>query len=130
MTMMTFETKTPKTCGIVELDEEGVVQQLHEKVANPPGNLANGAVYAIGPEVLQWVNKNPGKTDFSTDVLPHFLGRISTWHNSEIHRDIGTVPSLLAAQSDPPPLLCWPEVDDWQSKFKQNPIHRVLRSLA
>ena len=44
---MTFRSETPETCGIVELDAEGVVVGFHEKVANPPSNLANGAIYIL-----------------------------------------------------------------------------------
>src|ERR1700722_2511913 len=52
MTMLAFRTDDPSSCGILELDSRGVVVGFHEKVANPPGNLANGAVYVIGPEVV------------------------------------------------------------------------------
>ena len=38
MTMMTFRTDDPSSCGIVELDDSGVVVEFHEKVENPPGN--------------------------------------------------------------------------------------------
>ena len=34
--MMTFVTDAPMACGIVELDEQGLVQEFHEKVASPP----------------------------------------------------------------------------------------------
>src|SRR5436305_13696014 len=37
ITMMTFETDAPQTCGIVEEDSRGIVVAYHEKVANPPG---------------------------------------------------------------------------------------------
>ena len=43
MTMMTFRTDKPSCCGIVDVDERGVVTGFYEKVSNPPGNLANGA---------------------------------------------------------------------------------------
>ena len=126
MTMMTFRSQTPEACGIVELDDAGIVQGLYEKVTNPPGNLAYGAVYLLEPEVLTWLMSNPSRTDFSTDVLPEFGGRIATWENTEIHRDIGTISSLLSAQLDPAPTICWKETDDWHRSFEENPIHRML----
>ena len=52
MTMLAFRTPTPSTCGILELDAQARVVGFHEKVANPPGNLANGAVYVFEPEVV------------------------------------------------------------------------------
>ncbi len=132
MTMMTFDTLTPSSCGIVETDELGVVNAFYEKVASPPSNRANGAVYLLEPEALAWINEHPEAQDFSTQVLPRFLGRIATWHNDQLHIDIGTVESLLAAQnsraierSNTDAL----EVDDWEKMFVAHPIHRQLQSL-
>ncbi|UGQ46603.1 nucleotidyltransferase family protein [Massilia endophytica] len=91
MTMMTFRTETPQSCGIVELDEEGVVQAFHEKKANPPGNLANGAVYLLSAELLAMMEKEFAQaTDFSNEVLPHLVGRIATYETPEFFLDIGT----------------------------------------
>ena len=126
ITMMTFESPTPETCGIVEIDDDGVVLAFHEKSNNPPGNQANGAVYLLEPEILKWILENPSISDFSTEVLPHFIGSIATWHNQGIHRDIGALPMLKLAQSDPQPKSCWPEIDSWQKKFLSNQIHQQL----
>ena len=35
--------------------------------------------------------------DLSTEVIPHYLGRIQTFHNHQYHRDIGTPESLNLA---------------------------------
>ena len=35
MTMMTFRTDDPSSCGIVEVDENGIVIGFHEKVKTP-----------------------------------------------------------------------------------------------
>jgi mannose-1-phosphate guanylyltransferase len=91
MTMMTFRTDEPLSCGIVELDERGVVISFHEKVANPPGNLANGAVYILSDELLRKLGKYlPNATDFSTEVLNRLMGRIYTYEVSEFFIDVGT----------------------------------------
>lgn len=128
MTMMTFRTQYPKSSGIVELDDQGVVETFVEKSAQPPGNLANGAVYLLEPEVLDWVCENSIATDFSTDVIPAFLGRIATWENLGIHRDIGVLSSLVTAQRDPLPTPCWPEPDAWTRTYLEHPIHEYLAS--
>ena len=86
MSMMTFTTDKPHTCGIVEIDKDYVVQSFYEKVDNPPTNLANGAVYIIECEVMDYINENKSLNDFSLDVIPAFLGRISTWYNKSFHR--------------------------------------------
>ena len=103
ITMMTFDAAEPETCGIVELDRRGIVKAFHEKVRNPPGNLANAAVYVLSPSVVDFL-AGLGKEviDFSTEVLPHFMGRINTFHNAIYHRDIGTLASLQAAQREYP----------------------------
>ena len=126
MTMMTFRTSTPTTCGIVEIDGKGIVRRFHEKTSEPHGNLANGAVYLLEPDVLDWTVQAFQANDFSTEVLPEFFGRIATWENTGIHRDIGAISSLIDAQRDPQQNLCWPEIDDWLSAFLHNPIHEQL----
>lgn len=101
LTMMLFRSPAPSTCGIVELGDNGIVQAFHEKVPNPPGNLANAAVYLLEPEVITFMDKL-GKTeiDFSTEVLPYFVGRMATCLNESYHRDIGTIASWQEAQKD------------------------------
>jgi len=101
MTMMTFDTDAPRSCGIVESDSRAVVQRFHEKVPNPPGTRANGAVYVFEPEVVDFL-ASLGKNviDLSTEVIPRFLGRIATYHNADYHRDIGSPESLRQAEAD------------------------------
>lgn len=126
MTMMTFRTPTPTSCGIVELDSKGIVQQLYEKASEPPGNLANGAVYLLEPEVIEWAAQMLHIIDFSTEVIPEFLGRIATWENTGVHRDIGALDSLIEVQQDHHQNLCWPEIDDWMRQYQNNPVHEQL----
>jgi mannose-1-phosphate guanylyltransferase len=103
ITMMTFNASEPKACGIVELDDHGIVTAFHEKVENPPGNLANGAVYILSPLVLDFLaSLGKEEIDFSTEVLPHFMGRINTFHNETYHRDIGSVENLMIARGEFP----------------------------
>lgn len=101
ITMMTFVTHTPHSCGIVELDARGIVQAFHEKVPNPAGNLANGAVYILESSVFDFlVGLDKEIIDFSTEVLPSYIGRIHTFHNDVYHRDIGTIESYEAANRE------------------------------
>lgn len=96
--MMTFATDSPKSCGIVELDGLGRICAFYEKVENPPGNNANGAVYIFHPSLLEWIHSNDDLHDISMDVIPHHLSSFRVWKNSEYHRDIGTINSFLSAQ--------------------------------
>jgi mannose-1-phosphate guanylyltransferase len=101
ITMMTFNTDTPQSCGIVELDKRGVVIRLHEKVAHPPSNHANAAVYIFEPSVIDFLSSfNKAVIDISTEVLPRYMGRMQAFHNSDYHRDIGTPESLALAERE------------------------------
>jgi mannose-1-phosphate guanylyltransferase len=101
ITMLTFETDQPSSCGIVELDARGVVIGFHEKVANPPGRLANAAVYIMQPSVLEFLaSLNQQEIDLSTQVLPHYVGRIYTHPLHGYLRDIGTPHALAAAERE------------------------------
>lgn len=99
ITMMLFHSDNPSSCGIVELNNKGIVQKFHEKVKNPPSNLANGAVYILEPSIFEFLkNLNKIDIDFSNDVLPSYMGKINTFINNIYHRDIGTVQSYAKAQ--------------------------------
>jgi mannose-1-phosphate guanylyltransferase len=101
ITMMTFSTDTPQSCGIVEVDARGVVIGFHEKVSNPPSNHANAAVYIFEPSVIDFLaSLDKDVIDISTEVLPRYLGRIQAFHNSDYHRDIGTPESLGLAERE------------------------------
>lgn len=114
ITMLTFSTDAPSSCGILELDTNGVVQAFHEKVANPPGNLANGAVYILEPTIFEFIESlDKEEIDFSTEVLPKYLGRIYTFHNNIYHRDIGTLKSYEAAMRE----YVYGCIDDAQKMF-------------
>jgi len=123
---MTFICPDPLECGIVELDHDGIVVDFHEKVKSPPSKLANAAVYLIEPEVVKWISDHPKVNDFSTEVLPSFLGKIATWNNQEVHRDIGTIKMLKEAQTDKCEGLVWNNNSSWQKNFLNNPIHKLI----
>lgn len=100
LTMMTFRTEAPSSCGIVELDDSGVVVGFHEKVVTPPGNLANGAVYILSAELLEMLGKELRTAkDFSTEVLHHLVGRIYTYETLEIFMDVGTPENYVRANN-------------------------------
>ncbi len=99
ITTMLFKSDNPSSCGIVELDNQNIVQKFHEKVKNPPSDLANGAVYICEPSIFTFLEALDKKNiDFSNDVLPQFMGKINTYLNESYHRDIGTIESYGLAQ--------------------------------
>ena len=101
LTMLTFNSQNPSSCGIVETDEKGVLKNFHEKVKNPPSNIANGAIYVFDREFVSWLKEqNQEFKDFSKDVIPCLTNRIQTWHTNDFFIDIGTPDSLLLAQKE------------------------------
>jgi mannose-1-phosphate guanylyltransferase len=100
VTMLTFDTDDPQSCGIVNCDSKGVLTTFQEKVAQPRGNCANGALYAFSPSFLNHLDTmKPTPSDFSTEVLPTLLGRVQTWHTDKPYLDVGTPAALAKAQT-------------------------------
>jgi len=101
ISMLTFETDDPRSCGILEIDQNGVVHAFHEKVEKPPGNVANAAVYILTAEVIDRICALEGPfIDLSTQVIPQFVGRIFAVPTTGYHRDIGNVESLARAHAE------------------------------
>ncbi len=98
MTMITFRTQDPSLCGIVEIDDGGVVMAFHEKTKFPPGNLANGAVYILSPKALSLIKREFAEAkDFSTEIISKFIGKIFTEETHNFFLDIGTPDSYALA---------------------------------
>lgn len=99
ITMMTFDSKDPQSCGIVEVGADRIVRYYFEKPAESTASLANAAIYILEQSVFDYL-QGLGKTniDFSNDVIPGFMGRIYTYHNDSYLCDIGTLKSYLTAQ--------------------------------
>jgi mannose-1-phosphate guanylyltransferase len=97
-TMMTFRSNDPSACGIVELDNYNIVTRFHEKVKNPPGNLANGAIYIFSKEFISNFNDNyPFAKEITLDVIPNLIGKLYSHETNAIFIDIGTPQSYLKA---------------------------------
>lgn len=100
ITMLTFRTDKPNTCGIVEVDEHKIVIGFHEKICNPPGNLANGAIYVLSNDFIKILQENfATASDFSTEILPHLISKIYTYEAKNIFIDIGTPENYFIANS-------------------------------
>lgn len=101
LSMMTFDTDRPQSCGIVTIDQEGVLSGFFEKVEEPPGIKANAAIYLVEPGFVKSIAEhNKNSFDFSVDIIPNFLPQINTWHHDGYLRDIGTPESYRLAQDE------------------------------
>ena len=96
--MLTFNTDTPSSCGIVLKDKKGIVIEFHEKSEKNYGNCANGAIYAFNEEFIKTLSDFSYEiNDFSIDVLPLLIGKIYSWHTSKFFQDIGNESALKKA---------------------------------
>lgn len=99
LTMLTFTTDFPQSCGIVIKNDLQVLVNFLEKTADPPSNIANGAVYIFDQEFLNILKIDiPNAKDFSLEVIPKYLGRIFTYHTDKLLIDIGTIKNLHKAR--------------------------------
>jgi len=100
LSMLTFNTDNPQSCGIVQCDSNMVVTQFVEKPQYPTGNLANCAVYLFDCSLIDFIYENcPHATDFSTEVLPLLMGRILSHQTNSPFIDVGTLESLAKAKT-------------------------------
>lgn len=97
MTMMSFRTTNPQSCGIIKVNKKNIITNFYEKSLNPHGNLANGAVYILKNELVKEIVKNK-YNDFSIEVIPTQLGKILNYENKDVHIDIGTPEMYKLAQ--------------------------------
>ena len=96
ITMMVFKTKFPKTCGIVEKNKNNVLINFFEKVKDPPGNLANCAVYIFSKEMIDVIKEKYSKSiDISKDIITNLIGKINIYETKNIFYDIGTKKTLF-----------------------------------
>jgi len=103
-----FRTPTPNECGIVSLDQRGVVLDFEEKPTRPKSDLAFAGLMATSPALLVHI-PDILPCDLGRDVLPRLKGRISGWEVTGYLRDIGTPESYRRAQSEVPLLYGSPQ---------------------
>ena len=90
MTMLTFETRHPKNCGIVEVNDNNVITQFYEKSVEDHGNLANAAIYLLSENFLESLAQNHQDAyDFSNHIIPSYLNRVYTYKTKKNFTDIG-----------------------------------------
>ena len=100
LTMLTFTTDNPSSCGIVQKDEMGRIIKFYEKSRHSHGFCANGALYAFDEDFVSFIgDKSHNFTDFSNEIIPLLIGRIFSWHTTKTYMDIGNVNALKKANS-------------------------------
>ena len=100
MTMMTFRADNPSGCGVVVVNNKSIVARFYEKVKDPPGNLANGAVYALSADLIKEIGeKHKYAKDFSTEIIGQYAGKIFSHETLETFIDIGTIETYEKANA-------------------------------
>jgi len=94
-----FRSPTPKACGVVEMNDSGLITGFWEKPDNPPGNLCNAGLYAFRRQIRPYL-----PTEFPSDVgrslLPALVGHARGLEIDDYFVDIGTLENYQRAQAD------------------------------
>ena len=102
ISMVTFNSNNPTSCGIVEVNSKGLMIDFEEKPIIAKSNIANGAIYYFDFKFLDYLDKLNSKyqiKDFSKDVIPLLKNKIQTWHTKDYIIDIGSPSQLFDAQT-------------------------------
>ena len=100
-TIGVYEVADPSRCGIVNVDERGLVRDFVEKPQTPVGNLAFSGLMLATPALLD-VIPDTCPVDLGFHVLPQIVGRMAAYRISDFLIDIGTLETYRSAQ------LSWP----------------------
>ena len=96
ISMLAFRTEHPQTCGILEVDQNGVMTSFIEKPKQSNSNLANAAIYCISAEFVSTLER---KNNLSTEVLPNLINQALVHETKDVLIDIGKLDSYESAQS-------------------------------
>ena len=102
-TMGVNKVANPQQCGIVTVDQEGVVQEFVEKPPKPSGDLAFSGILLATPAIFEAIPERI-PADIGFDVLPKLVGRMAAYPISDYLVDIGTPASYQYAQGTWPGL--------------------------
>jgi len=100
-TIGVYEVPEPSRCGIVQVDERGVVRDFAEKPKAPAGNLAFSGLLLATPAIFNFI-PDSRPVDLGFHVLPQIVGRMAAYRIRDFLIDMGTLETYRAAQ------VLWP----------------------
>jgi len=100
-TLGVYQVADPTRCGVVVMDDDGMVQSFVEKPAQAESNWAFSGVMAAHPEILELVPEQR-PADIGFHLLPKLVGKMTACKMGGFVLDIGTISSYTAAQSSWP----------------------------
>jgi mannose-1-phosphate guanylyltransferase len=96
----TFKTQNPKECGVLVLNPDKTIREFHEKVDNPPTNVANAAIYVFTPEIRESLEMlSVDENDISRHLIPRIMTGLYTHNFEGLFVDIGTPDGLGLANN-------------------------------
>jgi mannose-1-phosphate guanylyltransferase len=96
-TLGVYEVADPARCGIVQLDECGIVRDFVEKPKAPMSRLAFSGLMLAKPAIVDLVpDLNP--VDLGFHVLPKLVGRMAAYQIQEFLIDMGTMETYKKAE--------------------------------
>jgi mannose-1-phosphate guanylyltransferase len=96
-TLGVCQVPDPRRCGIVKMNQDGIIRHFVEKPAAPDSNLAFAGLMIGTSRLLDAIpQKEP--VDLGFDVLPGLAGSMVAYEISEYLIDIGTLQNYEAAQ--------------------------------
>jgi mannose-1-phosphate guanylyltransferase len=96
-TIAVYEVPDPSRCGIVQIDEAGIVRDFVEKPKTPLSNLAFSGFMLSTPAILDEI-PNLQPVDLGFHVLPRLVGRMAAYRSPDFVMDMGTLATYEAAQ--------------------------------
>jgi mannose-1-phosphate guanylyltransferase len=94
-----FRSPNPAACGVVEMDNAGLITGFWEKPENPPGNLCNAGLYVFRHEVQKYLPTGV-PADVGGLLMPRLVGRSMGLPIHGYFIDIGTLENYYSAQRD------------------------------
>ncbi len=97
-----YRVDNPCECGLVDMDETGRIRRFVEKPPVAFTDLANAGIYALSPEVLDFIPAS-GFCDFGKDVFPAMLEKGLPMYGRPIEEyliDIGSKAKYEKANRD------------------------------
>ena len=104
VTLGIYQVPDPTRCGIVSMNENGIIQNFVEKPLEPTSNWAFSGVMIAGQEIFNLLpDQRPA--DIGFHLLPKLTGRMAAYKVREYLLDIGTLDNYQTAQESWPGLV-------------------------
>ena len=102
-TIGVYEVADPSRCGIVQVDECGIVRDFVEKPKAPVSRLAFSGLMLATPAIVDLIPE-VSPVDLGFHVLPLLVGRMAAYQIEEFLIDMGTLETYRMAQETWPGL--------------------------